>query len=179
MKILQDNLGRTNAPYILMGGRPHQPAIKAYTAEIGVDDICQFTSRILDEGLCEVPLTAGVGANPDPLTPWSNQSTTNKIMKYMSFELPNDLKEAQVSVTKAAIYVNANDERSLATAIMQLLDSPDNRRKMGAIGQAIEQLSWNTLSHTCLRPIKRCLGRPPEPHLLVAYQALLGSTARI
>ena len=156
MKILQDNLGRTNVHYILMGGRPHQLAIKAYTAEIGVDDIYQFTSRILNEGLCEVSLTAVFGTNPDPLTPWSNQSTMNKIM-----ELPivsYDLKEAQVSATEATIYANANDERSLATAIIQLLESPDNRRKMGAIGQAkmLNNFPENTLSlHTCLWPIKR------------------------
>lgn len=162
MKVVRDDLGRNDVHCVLMGGGPHQPAIKEYAAEIGVDDICQFTGRISDEGLCEVLSTADVGADPDPLTPWSNQSTMNKIMEYMYFELPiasYDLKEARVSAADAAVYAEPNNERALADAIVELLDSPEERQKMGAIGREriVEKLSWE---HS-------------EPHLLAAYEELL------
>jgi glycosyltransferase involved in cell wall biosynthesis len=164
MKILRDELGRDDVRCVLMGGGPHQPAIKAYASEIGVDDICHFTGRVTDEDLCEILSSADVGVDPDPLTPWSDQSTMNKIMEYMYFELPiacYDLKEARVSAGDAALFAEPNNEAALAEAIVELLDDPQRSARMGKIGRRrIEtQLSWE---HS-------------EPELLRAYQLLLGA----
>ena len=160
---VRDRHGRDDVHCLLMGGGPHQQVIKDYAAEIGADDICEFTGRVSDEMLCEVLSSADIGVDPDPWTPWSDQSTMNKIMEYMYFELPivsYDLKEARVSAGDAAVFAPEHTEASLADEIVALLEDPEARARMGKIGrERIEtQLSWE---HS-------------EPHLLRAYERLVG-----
>ncbi len=162
---VRDRHQRDDVRCVFMGGGPHQQAVKEYSESIGADDVCHFTGRVSDEVLCEVLSSADVGVDPDPLTPWSNQSTMNKIMEYMYFELPivsYDLKEARVSAGEAALFAPEHTEASLADSIVKLLDDPESRTKMGRIGrERIEtQLSWE---HS-------------EPHLLEAYGRLVGKT---
>ncbi|MEM9655548.1 MAG: glycosyltransferase family 4 protein [Actinomycetota bacterium] len=160
---VRDRHGRDDVHCVLMGGGPHWQAVKDYATEIGADDICEFTGRVSDEVLCEVLSSADIGVDPDPLTPWSDQSTMNKIMEYMYFELPivsYDLKEARVSAGDAALFAAEHTEASLADSIVELLDDPEARSRMGKLGrERIEtQLSWE---HS-------------EPHLLRAYDRLVG-----
>ena len=149
-----------------MGGGPHQPAVKAYASEVGADDICHFTGRVSDETLCEVLSSADVGVDPDPWTPWSDQSTMNKIMEYMYFGLPiasYDLTEARVSAGEAARFAPEHTVASLADTIVELLADDEARARMGKIGRhRIEtQLSWE---HSV-------------PPLLEAYRRLTGPVA--
>lgn len=161
---VRDRHGRDDVQCVLVGGGPHQQAVKDYAASIGADDICHFTGRVSDEVLCEVLSSADIGVDPDPLTPWSDQSTMNKIMEYMYFELPvvaYDLREARVSAGEAALFAPEHTEASLADSIVELLDDPEARFRMGKLGRRrIEtQLSWE---HS-------------EPNLLLAYDRLVGS----
>ncbi len=167
VKIIRDDFGRTDIHCVLMGGGPHQPTIRDYATEIGIDDYCTFTGRVSDDDLCEVLSSADVGVDPDPLTPWSNQSTMNKIMEYMYFELPiasYDLKEGRVSAQEAAIYAEPNNERALAEVIIGLIDDPDQRRRMGAIGrERIEtKLAWEHSEPELLRAYERILAEPDD-----------------
>jgi glycosyltransferase involved in cell wall biosynthesis len=138
VKLLRDELGRRDVHCVLVGGGPHQPAIKAYAEEIGVADACTFTGRVSDDDLCRILSSADLGVDPDPKNPWSDKSTMNKIMEYMFFRLPivaYDLTEARVSAGDAALFVEPNRERELAKGIVELLDDPDRRRAMGAAGR--------------------------------------------
>lgn len=148
MKILRDDLGRRDVQCVLMGGGPHQPAIARYAEEIGVHDICTFTGRVSDEVLCEVLSSADLGIDPDPLTPWSDKSTMNKIVEYMFFGLPvvgYDLHEARVSAGEAGLFVEANSERALADGIARLLDDAPGRARMAAAGRrrVRTELAWS------------------------------------
>jgi glycosyltransferase involved in cell wall biosynthesis len=76
----------------------------------------------------------------------------NKTIEYMSFELPVvafDLRETRVSAADAAVYVKptgspGQDVRDYAQAIVDLVDDPDERARMGKLGRArVEQeLAW-------------------------------------
>jgi glycosyltransferase involved in cell wall biosynthesis len=144
---LRDLHGRDDVHCVFVGGGPHQPALEAYATEIGVDDMTTFTGRVSDEVLCEILSSADIGIDPDPLTPWSDRSTMNKIMEYLYFELPvvsYELTEAKVSAGPAALFVTPNDEQALAKGILELLDDPERRAEMGRIGRRRieERLSW-------------------------------------
>jgi len=148
VKILRDDLKRTDVHCIFMGGGPHQKAIADYAVEIGVQELCTFTGRVSDEDLCRVLSTADIGIDPDPKNEWSNQSTMNKVIEYMFFGLPvlsYDLHETRVSAGEAGMFVTANDERALAEGIVALLDDPARRKQLGAAGYARvrEVLAWN------------------------------------
>jgi glycosyltransferase involved in cell wall biosynthesis len=151
---------------VLVGGGPHQPAIKAYAEEVGAGDICQFTGRVSDEVLCEVLSSADVGVDPGPWTPWSDQSTMNKIMEYMYFELPiasYDLKEARVSAGDAAWFAAGHTPADLADTIVALLDAPAERERMGKLGRSrIEnELSWEHSVPPLLQAYARLTGQTP------------------
>jgi glycosyltransferase involved in cell wall biosynthesis len=56
-----------------------------------------------------------------------------------------DLTEAKVSAGDAAVYAPGNDEALFAKLIDQLLDDPDRRARMGALGRDRVEgaLSWD------------------------------------
>ena len=62
----------------------------------------------------------------------------NKIVEYMAMSRPLvsfDLIEARVSAGEAALYATPNDEREFARLIAELLDDPERRARMGAVGR--------------------------------------------
>lgn len=163
---IRDRHGRDDVQCVLMGGGPHQPAVQAYAEQIGADDICHFTGRVSDEVLCEVLSSAHLGVDPVPRTPWSDQSTMNKIMEYMYFGLPIasfDLTEARVSAGDAARSAPEHTVASLADTIVELLDDPEARKHMGKIGRhRIEtQLSWEHSAPPLLEAYNRLVGPAP------------------
>jgi glycosyltransferase involved in cell wall biosynthesis len=88
-------------------------------------------------------------------------STMNKIMEYMALGKPIvqfDLTEGRYSAQGASLYARRNDAVDLAAKIVELLDDPQKRRAMGALGRrrVLEQLEW----------------RHEVPKLLAAYETL-------
>ncbi len=147
VRILRRDRKRTDLHAVFVGGGPEQPAIRAYADEQGVGDLCTFTGRVSDDELCRILSSADVAVDPDPKTPWSDQSTMNKIMEYMFFGLPivcYDLTEHKVSAGAAALYAAANSEAALAEGINALLDDPARRLRMSRYGaeRVRDKLAW-------------------------------------
>jgi glycosyltransferase involved in cell wall biosynthesis len=166
IRILRDS-GRNDFHSVFVGGGPHQPQMRAYAKQIGVDDISTFTGRVSDEDLCRILSSADVAVDPDPKTDWSDKSTMNKIMEYMFFGLPiaaYDLTEARRSALDAALYAEPNVEADLARCVERLLDDEEMRRRMGEFGvsRVRRELAWEY----------------SVPTLLAAYQALLRGSRR-
>ncbi len=161
---IRDRYQRDDVHCVLVGGGPHQQAIRDYASSIGAADLFHFTGRVSDESLCEILSSADIGVAPDPITDWSDRSTMNKIMEYMCFGLPivsYDLKESRISAGDAARFATEHNEQSLADSIVALLDDPLERARMSKIGRdRVEtQLSW----------------KQSEPNLLKAYERLVGT----
>lgn len=144
---LRDELGRTDWHAAFVGAGDTFEAMQRLAAELGLADVVTFTGRIPDEDLLRYLSTSDVCLSPDPLNPLNDVSTMNKIMEYMAMSRPIvsfDLKEARVSAGDAALYAPANDESAFATLIAKLLDDPDERARMGALGRerVAGALSW-------------------------------------
>ena len=167
IKILRDQ-GRHDFHCVLVGGGPHQPAIKAYADEIGVSELCTFTGRVSDDDLCRILSSADIGVDPDPYNSWSDKSTMNKIMEYMYFGLPivaYDLAEARVSAGEAALFADfqGSSEQHLAAAIQVLLSDEDRRKKMSDFGfyRVRNELAWEYSAPKLLEAYRRI--HPPFP----------------
>ena len=107
--------------------------------------------------------TADVGLSPDPKNPLNDLSTMNKTMEYMAFELPVvafDLLETRVSADGAAVYVEPNDVERYAAAIVELLDDPQRRRRMGTFGRerVVNELAWCHQRDAYVAVYERLLG---------------------
>ncbi|KAB8180542.1 glycosyltransferase family 4 protein [Microbispora catharanthi] len=147
LALLRDEIGRSDWHAVFVGAGDTFDAMVALSHELGLSDMVEFTGRIPDEDLLRYLSTADVCLAPDPYNPLNDVSTMNKIMEYMAMSRPIvsfDLREARVSAGDAAVYAPPNDESEFAKLIALLLDDPEERRRMGEIGQARVSgpLSW-------------------------------------
>ena len=141
------DLGREDISFTLIGTGDCFGELVALRDELGLGEYVEFTGRAPDDLVFKVFSTADIGLSPDPKNPLNDVSTMNKTMEYMAFELPVvafDLRETRVSAAEAGLYVEPNDVKLYAEAIVELLDDEPRRRRMGAIGRArIEgELAW-------------------------------------
>jgi glycosyltransferase involved in cell wall biosynthesis len=130
---LRDTFGRADFHCVLVGGGPHQPVMREYARDLGVEELCTFTGAVSDDQLCRILSSADVGVDPGPKNEWSDKSTMNKIIEYLFFGLPvvaYDLKETRVSAGDAAVYATPNDVLDLARHINALLDDSERRAEM-------------------------------------------------
>lgn len=141
--------GRTDIQFVLVGGGPALPNLKAMAERLGVADHVTFTGRAPDQLLLEALSTADVCVNPDRVNPMNDKSTMNKILEYMALSKPIvqfEVTEGRVSAGEASLYAAPNDPVDFADKIEALLDDPEKRAEMGAFGHArvSRDLHWGT-----------------------------------
>ena len=153
--------GRDDVQFCLVGGGSSLAKLKSMCTQMGLDDYVTFTGRAPDQTLFEVLSTADVCVNPDRVNPMNDKSTMNKIVEYMAMGQPIvqfEVAEGRVSAGGSSLYAKPDDPVDMADKLLALLDDPEARARMGAIGQARvgEELSW---AHQA-------------PKLIAAYQRL-------
>jgi glycosyltransferase involved in cell wall biosynthesis len=164
---LRDEQGRTDWHAVFVGGGDTFDAMVALAAELGLADQVEFTGRVSDDDLLRYLSAADVCLSPDPLNPLNDVSTMNKVMEYMAMGKPMvsfELKEARVSAGDAALYAPANDESQFAKLVAKLMDDPEERRRMGEIGQARVSgpLSWSESRRNLLAAYAAAVGSPAD-----------------
>jgi glycosyltransferase involved in cell wall biosynthesis len=86
-----------------------------------------------------------------------------KLMEFMAMGKPTvsfELKEARFSAQDAAVYIPNNDWRAFGAAIVELLDSPERRARMGEAGlrRIRDDLSWSRSEENLRAAYGRALG---------------------
>lgn len=160
------DLGREDVQFALVGGGPALEEMRRLATQMNLDAYVQFLGRVPDHELLEVLNTADVCVNCDEVNPMNDKSTMNKIMEYMALAKPIvqfELTEGRFSARDASLYARPNDARDFAGKIVQLLDDPGRRERMGRFGRhrVERQLAWEY----------------EAPKLLAAYEALFIRTA--
>jgi glycosyltransferase involved in cell wall biosynthesis len=140
-------LGRRDVQFLLMGTGPEHPKLLAQRDRLGLGEYVDLPGRVTNEFLFAALRTMDLGVSCDPINPYNNHCTMNKVLEYMIFAKPQvlfDLKEGRASAGDAAVYVSENSEAKLAEAILGLLDDPDARERMGRLGEERirTQLNW-------------------------------------
>ena len=164
VEYITKEMRRTDIQFGLVGGGTELDAMIAMAQQLDVAEYVTFTGRVPDKELLEMLNTADVCVNPDVANPMNDKSTMNKIMEYMALGKPivqYDVKEGRVSAQSASLYAKRNDPSDLARKLVELLDDPEARDRMGTFGQrrAREELSWDH----------------EAPKLLAAYEAIFDS----
>ena len=138
---------RNDIQYVLVGDGPHQSALVGLSRRLNLTDCVTFTGRQTGDDLCRVMSSMHVAVSPDPRTPWSDRSTMNKIVDYMFFGIPlvsYALTESIVSAGEEAALFVADGPDHLAAGIIELLDDPIRRTRMGEAGarRLRTELAW-------------------------------------
>jgi glycosyltransferase involved in cell wall biosynthesis len=144
---LVHELGRTDVQFLVMGTGPEHANLLAQRDRLGIQDHVDLPGRVTNEFLFSALQTIDLGLSCDPINPYNDHCTMNKVLEYMSFAKPQvlfDLKEGRASAGEAAVYVSENSPVKLAEAIHTLLEDPAARDRMGALGQTRirTQLNW-------------------------------------
>ncbi|WP_320006506.1 glycosyltransferase family 4 protein [Maridesulfovibrio sp.] len=153
------DLKRDDVHFGLVGGGTSLEEMKRLAEELNVSDYVTFTGRVPDQELLEMLNTADICVNPDRANAMNDKSTMNKIMEYMALGKPIvqfDLTEGRFSAQWASLYAAKNDPKDMGDKILQLLDDPGMREKMGRFGynRVRNELEW----------------KYEEPKLLKAYE---------
>jgi glycosyltransferase involved in cell wall biosynthesis len=158
---------RNDIQFVLMGSGPELGRLRERVHLINLGDYITFTGYIANQRILgSVLATADVCVSPDPGNPANDVSTMHKTMEYMTLRKPIvqfDLHEGRVSAGDASLYAAANDVTDFAKAIVQLIDDPELRDRLGAIGfQRITSfLSWDAQIPSLLAAYERALAKQP------------------
>jgi glycosyltransferase involved in cell wall biosynthesis len=139
--------GRTDVQFCLIGSGSSLAELRARCTRMGLDPYVTFTGRAPDADLFEMLSTADVCVNSDRVNPMNDKSTMNKVIEYMAFGKPMvqfEVVEGRFSAGDSSLYARPNDPIDMADKIEQLLDSDDERARMGAFGLArmASDLAW-------------------------------------
>lgn len=156
--------------FVLIGGGDMYPDLVKMSQDLHLTDHVKFTGRIPDEELLRYFSTAEIALAPDPLNPLNDVSTMNKVIEYMAVGLPIvsfDLKESRYSAQESAVYIGNNNERAFAQAIIDLLDDPERRNRMGESGRKrfLECLSWEHSKQKLVESYDKLLGHAPATQI--------------
>ena len=141
---------------IIIGSGDAIEDLKLMSKDLKIEDYIRFTGYIPHGDLLRYLSTADICLDPNPSNPLNDSSTWIKVMEYMALGKPIvsfDLKETRFSAQTAAVYVPPNDEKKYAKSIVQLMEDPDKRAKMGEFGRAriLNELAWQHVSKNLLR----------------------------
>ena len=106
---------------------------------------------------------ARASRSSDPINPYNDHCTMNKVLEYMTFgkaQVMFDLREGRFSAGEAACYVSENSAEALGEAISGLLENPAARERMGRLGRERfhSQLNWEKSVEQLEAAYQRALG---------------------
>jgi len=139
---------RKDVQFAIVGGGSDLEKTKQLSSNYGLNDYVDFYGRVPDDLLIAILNSADICVNPDKPTEMNNLSTMNKIMEYMALKKPvvqYDLKEGRFSAQEASLYARCGDTIDFANKVIQLVDDPELRTKMGtyAYNRVLNELSWD------------------------------------
>jgi glycosyltransferase involved in cell wall biosynthesis len=149
---------------IFAGDGPALASARELARELGLDDRVEFAGFVSDQMVMKIVSTADLCLAPEPKNAFNDASTMIKVAEYMALGRPlvaYDLTETKVTAGDAALYATDNEVQNFADCITRLLDDPDLRERMGAIGRARveEALSWEQSERALLAAYAHALSR--------------------
>ncbi|MEH2167235.1 MAG: glycosyltransferase family 4 protein [Nostoc sp.] len=138
---------RSDIHFMLIGNGPMAEKLKDLSKELEVSEFVEFTGFKQGEELLERLSSCDVCVEPSPTSAYNENCTMNKILEYMAMGkaiVQFDLREGRRSAQEASLYAKPNDEVEFADKILELLDFPERREKLGAEGRRRmeEILEW-------------------------------------
>jgi len=162
LHVLVNEFNRKDFYCVIIGPGDSLDDLRKLREDLNLQEHCIFTGKIPFNDLLKYLSTADICVDPNPSNPLNDYSTWIKVMEYMSFSKPivcYNLKETRYSAQGAGLYATPNNEREFAEKIIQLMDNPKLREKMGEFGKhrVEKELAWNIVSENLLAAYRKLL----------------------
>ncbi len=144
--------------------------------DLGIAEHVEFAGWRGDDDIRAILSTADVCLAPDPPSPLNDVSTMIKVAEYMAMGRPvvsYPLPETRISAGDAILYAVAGDPHSLGRLVDELLDDPDRRARLGALGRSRveERLAWEHSTQALRSAYERALAQSARVSVLVQLGA--------
>jgi glycosyltransferase involved in cell wall biosynthesis len=155
---------RQDVHFAVVGDGDLLPDILRMSDRLDLRESIDFTGFLSDDkAIADYLATADVCVVPDPKNPFNDVCTMNKVVEYMAMGKPIvafDLHEVRDTARGAGLYVGSNDPRAFGDQILELLDSPETRRRMGRLGlqRFNDTLAWEHQRERLLNAYDYLLG---------------------
>ena len=148
IKHIRETRNRDDVQFVIVGSGPELEAVQKLATALDLDDLVTFAGRVDDTTLFTILSTADVCVNPDRPNAMNDKSTMNKVMEYMALGKPIvqfDLTEGRVSAGEASLYAKNTNTAEFGDKILELMDDPVRRDRMGAFGRKriYGELAWD------------------------------------
>lgn len=155
---------RDDVQFLLMGSGPEHSELLQQRDQLGLQAHVDMPGRVSNEFLFAALKTMDLGVACDPINDYNDHCTMNKTLEYMAFAKPQVMfgtREGRYSAGDAARYVMENSAEKLGDAILEMLDNPAERRRMGDLGhlRLTTELSWECSVQQLLAAYQRALTR--------------------
>ncbi len=131
---------------VIVGDGPALMSVKALSVDLDVTDVVTFTGYISGEAFLSALSTFDIGVIPDPLNPYNDKISMNKVFEYAAMGTPIvafPLGETKRLLKDDAVFAGGNDSRSLAEAMLTLMHDDSLRERMGKAAQARAKRDFN------------------------------------
>ncbi|RBP41320.1 glycosyltransferase involved in cell wall biosynthesis [Roseimicrobium gellanilyticum] len=155
---------RNDVQFLLMGSGPEHEELTKLRDSLSLQGFVDMPGRVTNEFLFTALKTMDLGVACDPINDYNDHCTMNKTLEYMAFSRAQVMfgtREGRYSAGDAARYVMENSAEKLGDAILEMIDNPDERERMGALGyeRLTNELSWERSVETLLAAYERATSR--------------------
>ncbi len=134
-----NTMGRDDVCFAIVGDGDVRSELEAEVVRRGLSRAFVFPGMAGDDRLREWMTTADVCVSLDKRNPMNDRSLMVKVMEYMAMGRPIvqfPLAEMRRICADASYYADENDPRDLARKIVELLDDPVQRARLGEAARA-------------------------------------------
>lgn len=155
---------RNDVQFLLMGSGPEHEELTRLRDSMSLQGFVDMPGRVTNEFLFTALKTMDLGVACDPINDYNDHCTMNKTLEYMAFSRAQVMfgtREGRYSAGDAARYVMENSAEKLGDAILEMIDDPDERERMGALGyeRLTNELSWERSVEKLLAAYERAWSR--------------------
>jgi glycosyltransferase involved in cell wall biosynthesis len=158
-----NTLRRDDVCFALVGDGDVRAELEMEVDRRGLSRAFVFPGVVGDEQLRQWMATADVCVSLDERNPMNDRSLMVKVMEYLAMGRPIvqfPLAEMRRVCANASVYADENDPGDLARKIVELLDDPEGRSRLGEAARArltAVGLTWPQQVPTLLRAVEHAL----------------------
>jgi glycosyltransferase involved in cell wall biosynthesis len=157
--------GFTDFHAVIVGDGPALASARAVASSHDLNDYITFTGYLSGEALLSQVSAFDIGIIPDPVNPYNDKISMNKVFEYSALGIPSvayPLTETQSLLGPAGVFAKGSAPADLAEACMELISDDDRRSRCAteAARLASRSFSWDREAEKLIAAYQNLV---PEP----------------